>query len=151
MAQNSKRKVWFTNWLPAVSSKSMKAMTDKLKGMGIFHASGCTLQQLVEKLNPVLQGWINYYGKFYKSKLANFMHNVNVKIARWARRKYKGLRTSDMKAIRWLHGVSQRSPHLFAHWTIGSKPTVTDNKSRMTGDCHVRFCENLGAAMPGFT
>jgi RNA-directed DNA polymerase len=46
MAQNSKRKVWFTDWLPAVSSKSMKAMTEKLKSMGIFHASGCTLQQL---------------------------------------------------------------------------------------------------------
>lgn len=114
--------------MDATSSKSMKAMTEKLKGMVIFHASRCMLQQLVEKLNPFLQGWINYYGKFYKSKLANFMHNVNVKITRWARRKYKGLRSSEMKAIEWLHGVSQRTPNLFAHWTIGAKPTVTDNK-----------------------
>ena len=151
MAQNSKRKVWFTSWLPAVSNKAMKAMNEKLRGMSIFRASGCTLQQLVEKLNPVLQGWINYYGKFYKTKLVSFMHNVNVKIATWARRKYKGLRSSEMKAIEWLHGVSQRSPNLFAHWAIGAKPTVSDNKSRMTGDCHVRFRENLGAEMLGFT
>lgn len=31
---------------------------------------------------------------------------------------------SFLKAIRWLHGISQRDPFLFAHWKIGSKPTV---------------------------
>ncbi|WP_321289764.1 hypothetical protein [uncultured Sunxiuqinia sp.] len=34
----------------------MPTIADQLKGMDIFYASGCALQQLVAKLNPVLQG-----------------------------------------------------------------------------------------------
>src|SRR5699024_9654125 len=62
MAQNGRRKVWFTNWLPAVSRKAMKSMNDKMKQWSILRTSGCTLEQLAETINPVLNGWINYYG-----------------------------------------------------------------------------------------
>jgi RNA-directed DNA polymerase len=129
LAQNSRRKVWFTNWLPSVSNKAMKSMNEKMKQWSILRNSGCTLEQLARMINPVLKGWINYYGRFYKTTLRNFLHVVNVKIARWARRKYKGLRVSDKKAIRWLYGISQRSPNLFAHWSIGSKPTLKTTRA----------------------
>ena len=152
MARNSIRKVWFTNWLPAVSKKSMKAMNQRMKGWGVLRNSTLTLTQVAQAINPVIRGWINYYGKFHNAKFRNFMHILNVKLASWARRKYKNLRSSEMKAIRWLHGISRTSPNLFAHWTMGARPTNgINNRSRMTGDRHVRFCENLGAAMPGFT
>lgn len=125
MAKNSIRGVWFTNWLPAVSTKAMKSMNEKMHGWEVLKKTGNTIQEIASKLNPVLRGWINYYGKFYKAELVNFMHIVNVKLATWARRKYKNLRVSEMKAIRWLHGISVRSPDLFAHWSLlGSKPTV---------------------------
>jgi len=124
MAKNSIRGVWFTNWLPAVSNKAMKSMNEKMKGWHILRASGCTLAEVIKAINPVIQGWISYYGQFYKSKLVNFMHIINVKLAGWARRKYKRLRPSEMKAIRWLHGVSLREPTLFAHWKVGATPTV---------------------------
>jgi len=42
MVRYNKRDVWYTSWLLAVSSKFMKAMIEKLKGMGILRASGCT-------------------------------------------------------------------------------------------------------------
>jgi RNA-directed DNA polymerase len=84
------------------------------------------LKYQAEHINPILRGWISYYGKFYKTTLREFMHNVNVKIASWARRKYKNLRPSEMKAISWLYGISQNSPNLFAHWQrLGSKPSYT--------------------------
>ncbi len=124
-AQNSIRKETFTNWLPAVSTKAMKSMNEKMHGWKVLQQTGNTIQEIALKINPVLRGWINYYGKFYKTKLKDFMHIVNVKLASWARRKYKHLRTSEMKAIRWLHGISLRRPGLFAHWSLlGSKPTV---------------------------
>ena len=125
MAQNSIRGEWFTNWLPAVSTKAMKSMNEKMRGWDVLQKTGTTIQEIAQKINPVLRGWINYYGKFYKSKLKKFMHIVNVKLASWARRKYKNLRTSEMKAIRWLHGISVRRPGLFAHWSLlGAKPTA---------------------------
>jgi RNA-directed DNA polymerase len=125
LAQNSKRGERFTNWLPAVSTKAMSSMNEKMQKWQILHKTTITIQEIADAINPVLRGWINYYGKFYKTKLKSFMHIVNVKIASWARRKYKNLRPSEMKAIRWLHGISLRRPNLFAHWDLlNSKPTL---------------------------
>jgi len=139
LAENSGRGEWFTNWLPAVSHRSMQSMNEKMRKWDVLKKRDNTLQEIAVAINPVLRGWINYYGKFYKTKLKKFMHIVNVKLASWARRKYKNLRASEMKAIRWLHGVTVRQPNLFAHWALlGSKPTI-DNRSRVTGDCYARF------------
>lgn len=125
LAQNSQRGEWFTNWLPAVSGKSLRSMNEKMRKWEVLKRTTNTLQEVAAEINPILTGWINYYSKFYKAKLVNYMHIVNVKLASWARRKYKHLRVSEMKAIRWLHGVSVRQPKLFAHWSLlGSKPTV---------------------------
>jgi RNA-directed DNA polymerase len=124
LAENSQRGEWFTNWLPAVSQGSMRSMNEKTRKWEVLKKRDNTIQEIADVINPVLRGWINYYGKFYKTKLKSFMHIINVKLASWARRKYKNLRASEMKAIRWLHGVSQREPTLFAHWALlGSKPT----------------------------
>ncbi len=125
LAQNSQRGEWFTNWLPAVSGKSMSSMNEKMRKWEVLKKTTNTIQEVAAMINPVLRGWINYYSKFYKTKLVNFMHIVNVKLASWARRKYKNLRASEMKAIRWLHRISVREPNLFAHWSLlGSKPTI---------------------------
>lgn len=125
LARNSIRGEWFTNFLPAVSTKALKAMNEKMREWKVLKQAGITIQEIAKKINPVLRGWINYYGKFYKAKLANFMHMVNVKLAHWARRKYKNLRTSDNKALNWLHWISVRQPNLFAHWTLlESKPRI---------------------------
>lgn len=124
MARNSHRGEWFTNWLPAVSSKSKRSMNEKMCKWEVLKDSRSTLQEIAEAINPVLTGWINYYSKFYKTKMVKYMHIVNVKLASWARRKYKKLRASERKAMRWLHGISERQPKLFAHWSLlGSKPT----------------------------
>ena len=125
LARNSQRGEWFTNWLPAVSNKAMRSMNGKMREWEALKRTTNTLLEVAAEINPVLRGWINYYGKFYKAKLVNFMHIVNVKLASWARRKYKNLRASEMKAIRWLYRISVREPTLFAHWALlGSKPTI---------------------------
>ncbi len=93
-AQNSKRRETFTNFLPAVSQKAMTAMNGKMAGWRILRCSDVTLQDIAEQINPILKGWINYYGRFYRTKLRSFMHIVNVKLAKWARGKYKHLRSS---------------------------------------------------------
>ena len=125
MAQNSNRGEWFTNCLPAVSKKAMKSMNEKMREWTVLQATGATIQEVAYYINPVLRGWINYYGKFYKTKLKLFMHIVNVKLASWARKKYKNLRRSENRAMNWLHGIAIRRPGLFAHWSLlGAKPTA---------------------------
>jgi len=49
---------------------------------------------------------------------------INEYLIRWAMRKYKRLYGRVTAAWRWLEGVAQREPHLFAHWRMGVKPTA---------------------------
>ena len=121
-AQNSHRKETFTDFLPGVSITSMKAMNEKLNKMPILRIPGIEIEAVAKELNPVLQGWINYYGKFYKTKLKDFMRGINAKLANWAIRKYKKLRVSLTSAMKWVTRLYKQKPNLFAHWTFGSKP-----------------------------
>jgi RNA-directed DNA polymerase len=123
-AQNSDRKENFTNFLPAVSTKAKTAMNSKLNNMPILRIPGIEIEAVAKVMNPVLQGWINYYGKFYKTKLKEFMYRINAKLANWATRKYKGLRTSLTSAMKWVSSLCRRKPDLFAHWTFGAKPSM---------------------------
>lgn len=123
-AQNGRKDGSFTNFLPAVSAKAMKSMRDRMKEWKTLKIAWCQIEDLAREINPVVRGWINYYGKFYQTKLRSFMREINLRIVKWARTKYKKVRSSELKAITWLKGLSQRSPNLFTHWTAGVLPTV---------------------------
>lgn len=60
LAQNSQRGEWFTNWLPAVSSKSMRSMNEQMCNWAELKKTTNTLQDIAAAINPVLTGWINY-------------------------------------------------------------------------------------------
>ncbi|TBO35912.1 group II intron maturase-specific domain-containing protein, partial [Pedobacter kyonggii] len=77
-----------------------------------------------------VRGWINYYSKFYKTKLKSFMREINLRIVKWARSKYLKVRPTVLKGLRWLRAISDKQPNLFTHWTFGVLPTVED-RSRM--------------------
>ncbi len=150
-AENTIRKVSFTNFLPAVSNKSMSSMRAKAKRWRTLKTAGCQIEDIAEEANLVIQGWINYYGKFYKTKLKDFMREINLRIVKWARSKYLKVRPSVIKGLKWLNSISTKQPDLFAHWTYGAKPSVESNRSRMRRESHVRFCENFSTETSGFT
>ncbi len=60
-------------------------------------------------------GWMNYYGKFYRTEMFALLRRINTYIVRWARRKFRRLRAFK-QAKRWWNGLLQREPQLFAHW-----------------------------------
>ncbi len=151
-AQNSQRKEVFTNFLPAVSKKAMTAMNEKLNNMPILRTPGIEIEAVAKEINPVLQGWINYYGRFYPTKLNSFLRTINAKLANWAIRKYKKLRTSITKAMKWLSSLYRRKPNLFAHWTFGSTPKwIIDNGSRDALRGARPVLKESQPAMVGFT
>lgn len=123
-AQNGRKDGSFTNWLPAVSAKSMSSMRAKMKKWIMLKTAGCQIEDIADEINPVVRAWINYYGKFYSSKLKSFLREVNLRIVKWARTKYLKVRPSTIKGLQWLKAISQKQPYLFAHWSFGSLPTV---------------------------
>jgi len=112
----------FVSFLPAVSTEAMKAMGAEIRSWHWAKRSDKSLGDLALMFNSVVQGWINYYGRFYKSELLCFLRRLNRHLVRWACRKYKRLKRRERRAMAWLAEIAQRSPRLFAHWRLGAHP-----------------------------
>jgi hypothetical protein len=68
--------------------------------------------------NPYIQGWINYYGNFYRTQLRPTLKRIDIYVIRWARRKFKRLRHQTKGARDWFDRLRCVNPKLFAHWQL---------------------------------
>jgi RNA-directed DNA polymerase len=108
----------FVNFTPAVSRAAKKAINHEIRSWHIPRRSDKSLDDLAAILNPIIRGWINYYGRFYPSMLYPLLRHINWGLVRWAMRKYKSLYGHKYRAQRWLVEVARRQPALFAHWKL---------------------------------
>ena len=69
-----------------------KAIRRRVKRWRLHLWSGQTLADLAHEINPIVRGWINYYGRFYRTELILTLKRINDYLMRWAMRKYKRLR-----------------------------------------------------------
>ena len=111
---------FFVSFVPAISNAAIKAIGQKIRAWRLNVHSDKSLTDLAGFINPILRGWITYYGRFYPSRLFRTLKRIDEYIIRWARRKYKRLSTSLWRALKWLRGVKRHSPALFAHWQAGT-------------------------------
>ena len=112
----------FVSFLPAVSRDAVVAMGREIRSWHIARRSDKSLDDLARMFNSIVQGWINYYGRFYKSMLYPLLRRLNRHLVRWACRKYKRLKRRERRAMHWLAEVASRAPGLFAHWRFGLRP-----------------------------
>jgi len=112
----------FVSFCPAVSDEAAKAIRQAIKRWRLHLWSGATLADLAHFCNLIVQGWINYYGRFYPSALIQSLRRINDYLVRWAMWKYKRLRGRGRRAWRLLATIAQREPTLFAHWRLGVLP-----------------------------
>ena len=112
----------FVSFLPAVSTAAKKAMSADIRSWHMARRSDKSLDDLARMFNSIVQGWINYYGRFYRSELLLFLRRLNMHLVRWATRKYKRLKRRERRAMAWLAQIAHRSPRLFAHWRLGARP-----------------------------
>lgn len=115
----SRLKNMMVGFTPAISRKSAKRIREAIRSWGLSKKQAIGLDVLAKAVNPKVQGWINYYGKFGIAELRRILFHLDEHIIRWARRKYKRLKRRR-RAIRWLRFVRKASPMLFAHWRLYS-------------------------------
>jgi RNA-directed DNA polymerase len=84
----------------------------------LHHRSDKSLQELAKMYNPYIQGWINYYGNFYRTQLCPTLKRIDLYVIRWARRKFKRLRHQTKGARNWFARLVRANPKLFAHWQL---------------------------------
>jgi RNA-directed DNA polymerase len=106
---------YFTSFLPAMSTEALKAKSTELRAMRIHRRTTLSLDDLARWLNPIVAGWMNYYGRFYRSAMSPLLQRVSSYLRRWAGKKYRRLR-SFKRFKRWWVGLIERQPDLFAQW-----------------------------------
>ena len=107
--------VIFTSFQPAMSPVALKAKSEIVRRWRVHRRMKMDLREVAEWLNPIVRGWMNYYGEFNRIEMYGLLQRINTYLMRWARKKYKRLRTwKRFKA--WWRGLTERAPELFAHW-----------------------------------
>jgi len=84
-----------------------------------------SIKELANWYNPIIQGWIIYYGKFYKTGIYGLLERFNMRLVLWVTKKYKGFRDRKTRARQWLGRFAKANPNLFAHWRFGIRPLKT--------------------------
>ena len=77
LCKNRKRNSMFVNFTPAISKEALKSMRLKIRKLQVRRRSGLSIIQLANWLNPLIRGWMSYYGRYYKSALYGMCRHVN--------------------------------------------------------------------------
>jgi RNA-directed DNA polymerase len=109
---------YFINFSPAISNKAAKAIRQKSRHWNWPQRSDKSLEDLARMYNRIISGWLNYYGRYYKSALIPTAQCLERRLVRWAMRKYKSLRNHQRRAAQWLRSIARKQPKLFAHWKV---------------------------------
>lgn len=105
----------FSAFLPAISKDALKKISAEVRSWRLHTRTGHTFGNLARRINPIVRGWMQYYGEFYRSALYQLLSRINAYLVRWIRKKYKRLR-AEKKAIECWRGITDRYPRMFAHW-----------------------------------
>lgn len=97
----------------------MKTMRETIRQLNIRRQTQRSLQDIARLINPLLRGWIHYYGRFAPSALYPVLRYVNLTLVAWAMRKFKRFKGRKVRAGRFFERLSKERADLFAHWKIG--------------------------------
>jgi RNA-directed DNA polymerase len=117
---------FFVAFLPAISKDALKRLSAIAKSWRLHKRTNQTSTDLARMINPVVRGWMAYYGRYYHSALSRLLYRINFNLLWWIRKKY---RVGRKQAVdRMVRGYRLR-PKAFAHWTwavpTGARPRTT--------------------------
>jgi len=90
--------------------------------MKIHLMSESKIEMIAERLNPMVRGGMNSFGKFNKSVMKFTLECINSRLIKGAMCKYKRFRGRVHRAREWMREVAKREPNMFAHWTLQILP-----------------------------
>lgn len=106
----------FLNFGPAISKDARKEFSRRIRRQEITRRTRPSIDELAKDLNKIIRGYVNYFGLYSRKSMYVVFRNLNIRLIRWVRRKYKRFQSSKRRAKRWLQMNYRRNPKLFAHW-----------------------------------
>jgi len=119
VVKNRKRNSLFVSFTPAVSTTALKAMRQTTRKWNFRNRTDLSLVDISRIYNPILRGWLQYYGRFCPSALYPMLRHFNRTLVAWAMRKYRRLKGHKTRASRFIEGIVKRQPWRFVHWQRG--------------------------------
>ena len=109
----------FCGFNPAVSPSAMKALRSAIRELNLRHQTQLSLEEIARRLNPLLRGWIEYYGRYAPSALYPLLRYVNPTLVAWAMRKFKRFKDHKIQASQFLQRLAVERKALFVYWDLG--------------------------------
>jgi RNA-directed DNA polymerase len=119
LVRSSRNGELFCSFTPAVSSLALKAMRATIRDLNIRKRTQMSLQDIGCELNPLIRGWIEYYGRYAPSALSPLLRYVNQTLVRWAMRKFKRFKAHKIRTSHFLQKLARDKASLFVHWRLG--------------------------------
>ena len=113
----------FCGFNPAVSVSALKAMRSAIRDMNLRRQTHLALHDIARQINPLVRGWIEYYGRYAPSALAPLLRYVNQTLLAWAMRKFKRFKAHKIRASCFLQRLAADRSDLFVHWRLGMTGT----------------------------
>ncbi|HEY6769122.1 MAG TPA: group II intron maturase-specific domain-containing protein [Candidatus Sulfotelmatobacter sp.] len=76
------------------------------------------MNEIARQINPLLRGWIEYYGRYAPSALYPVLRYINQMLLAWTMRKFKRFRANKIRASRFLQELARENATLFVHWRL---------------------------------
>jgi RNA-directed DNA polymerase len=114
-ASRDRRGRTFLAFLPAVSAEALKRISGVVRHWRLHRRFFHTWDKLAASINPIVAGWMQYYGRFYRSALYRLLARINAYLVRWIRNKYRRLAGTRDSRRRFAE-LTQATPTLFTHW-----------------------------------
>lgn len=97
-----------------VSQKSKTSITEKFRQLNL-HKRRTQLIALAKEINPIINGVINYYHKFWKDDMRNVWNQLNARLLKWVKWEKDLYKKA---AVKYLQARYKEQPNLFAHWSL---------------------------------
>ncbi|MFF1646682.1 group II intron reverse transcriptase/maturase [Streptomyces sp. NPDC058240] len=110
----------YTSFLPAISKDALNKISSEVRSWRLHKQVRATFHELARRVNPIVRGWIQYYGAFYGSKLVPLLLRINAYLLRWIRKKYKRFHSFKKAHACWQR-ITRQHPRLFAHWALNPR------------------------------
>ena len=118
LVKNNKDNSLFVSFTPAASKIALKSMRATTRKWNFRNRTDLNLKDIATMYNPILRGWIGYYGRYCRSGLYSVFRHFNKTLVAWAMRKFRRLKDRKTRASIFLLEIAKREPSLFAHWKI---------------------------------
>ncbi|WP_338032360.1 group II intron maturase-specific domain-containing protein [Desulfobulbus rhabdoformis] len=78
-----------------------------------------SVKEVAQEINPVVRGWIEFYGAFFQPELLFLVHHhLDKPLYRWGIGKYKKQGSNFKNADNWMKRLKSESPNYFVHWSL---------------------------------